>query len=192
MVTCMTFVKVFPAVIAAAALTLGAAAADAGQHGGRGPAAGHAVPRPGGVGPGARPVVVTPRIVGVVPYRPYYYPFRPGLTVGFYAGVYPYGYYPWGYGYYNPYGYPLPPPAFVSAQPGVAYGGVRIEGAPKDAQVFADGYYVGIVDDFDGVFQHLNLVAGPHRIEIRDPNYPAIAFDVRVEPGETVTYHAGL
>ncbi len=185
----MRLARFIPALIAAAVLTLGATVADAGQ---RGAAVGRAVPRPGVGAPGARPVVVSPRIVHVAPYRPYYYPFRPGLTVGFYAGVYPFGYYPWDYGYYNPYGYPLPPPAYVSAQPGFAYGGVRIEGAPKDAQVFADGYYVGIVDDFDGVFQHLNLVAGPHRIEVREQGYPAIAFDVRVEPGETITYHAGL
>ena len=38
--------------------------------------------------------------------------------------------------------------------PGRAYGGLRITGAPHEAQVLADGYYVGIVDDFDGVFQH--------------------------------------
>ena len=38
--------------------------------------------------------------------------------------------------------------------PGRAYGGLRITGAPHEAQVLADGYYVEIVDDFDGVFQH--------------------------------------
>jgi hypothetical protein len=58
--------------------------------------------------------------------------------------------------------------------------------------VFADGYYVGIVDDFDGVFQHMNLEAGPHRIEIRAPGYPPIAVDVNVQPGETITYRADL
>src|SRR5438477_12358273 len=57
------------------------------------------------VGGGPRAVVVgprrfiAPRIVTVLPYRPYYYGYRPGLTVGFYAGV---GY-PYGYGYPYPY-----------------------------------------------------------------------------------------
>jgi hypothetical protein len=142
--------------------------------------------------------------VGVArPYRPYYYPYRRGLSLGFYAGYpysyYPYSYYPYryypygnypyryGYGYYVPYGYPT---GYVTAVPGVAYGGVRIQGAPGDAQVFADGYYVGVVDDFDGVFQQLSLPPGPHRIEIREAGNPPLVFDVRIEPGQTITYRA--
>ena len=35
-------------------------------------------------------------------------------------------------------------------------------------------------------------VAGPHRIEIRERGYESVVFDVRVVPGETITYHAGL
>jgi hypothetical protein len=57
--------------------------------------------------------------------------------------------------------------------------------------VFVDGYYVGIVDDFDGVFQHVNLEAGEHRIEVRAPGYDeAISFDVYVQPGRTITLRA--
>jgi len=72
--------------------------------------------------------------------------------------------------------------------PGRYYGGVRITGVPRDAQVFADGYYVGLVSDFDGVFQHMNLEAGPHHIEIDWGGYEPIAFDVYVRPGETTTF----
>lgn len=148
------------------------------------------------------PRIISPRVLGIAPYRPYYYRYRPGLTVGFYAGFgygYPYGYYGYpgyaygypGYGYYGPsYGYPLPPAGYVVAQSGVAYGGVRIQGAPKEAQVFADGYYMGVVEDFDGPVNHLNLPAGAHRIEIRLEGYQPIAFDVNVQPGQTITYHA--
>ena len=123
------------------------------------------------------PRYITPRIVTVVPYRPYVY--RPRLGPGVYYGTngYPYGYTP--RGYYDP-------------QPGYSYGGLRITGAPQIAQVFADGYYVGIVNDFDGIFQHLNLEAGPHQIEIRDPNLPPIAFDVVIQPGQTITYRADV
>ena len=56
--------------------------------------------------------------------------------------------------------------------------------------MFADGYYVGIVDDFDGVFQHVNLEAGQHRIEVRSPGLEAISFDVYVQPGRTITLRA--
>ena len=57
--------------------------------------------------------------------------------------------------------------------------------------MFADGYYVGIVNDFDGVFQHLNLEAGPHRIEVRVPGYDdAVEFDVFIQPGRTITFRA--
>src|SRR6185312_3885852 len=34
---------------------------------------------------------------------------------------------------------------------------VRIEVSPNDAEVYVDGYYAGIVDDFDGVFQRLRV-----------------------------------
>ena len=94
-----------------------------------------------------------------LPWRPYYY--RPHFSIGVYygaGGVYNYGYTP-SY-YYDPI-------------PGQVYGGVRITEAPREAQVFADGYYVGIVDDFDGSFQHVNLEAGQHRIEVRAGGDPA-------------------
>ncbi len=154
------------------------------------PAVGQAVRRP----PGVAPRIFYPSIVGRYPYRPYYYrpSFRIGIGYGY--GYYPYSYYPYGYPYYG-YGYggyPLPPAGYVTAVPGRAYGGVRITEAPGDAEVYADGYYVGIVDDFDGAFQHVNLEAGPHRIEIRAPGAEPIAFDVRVEPGETITYRAPI
>jgi hypothetical protein len=135
------------------------------------------------------PRIVRPNIIGVVPYRPYVY--RPTFGLRFrYRNRYGYSY---PYRYNDPYGYGYPaPPGYVTAVPGRPYGGVRIVGAPREAGVFADGYYVGIVDDFDGVFQHMNLEAGPHRIEIRAPGYPPVEFDVNVQPGETITYRADL
>jgi hypothetical protein len=124
------------------------------------------------------PRYIRPTIVTVVPYRPYVY--RPRFGLGIYygdGGSYPYGYTP--RGYYDP-------------LPGRLYGGLRITDAPREAQVFADGYYVGIVDDFDGVFQHANLEAGTHRIEIQAPGYESVAFDVMVQPGRTITFRADM
>ena len=90
----------------------------------------------------------------------------------------------WGYPY--PYGYP-------------PYGGwrvygdwetasVRLDVSPKDAKVYVDGYYAGVVDDFDGVFQHLTLKAGPHLVEIRKTGYTALAVELNLYPGESITY----
>jgi hypothetical protein len=120
------------------------------------------------------PRYVRPTIVNVVPYRPYYY--RPSIGIGIYYGSG--GYYPYGY----------TPRSYYDPIPGRPYGGLRITGFPRDAQVFADGYYVGIVNDFDGIFQAVNLEAGPHRIEIVEPGYEGIEFDVMIQPGRTTTF----
>jgi hypothetical protein len=127
-------------------------------------------------------------------YRPYYYPrYRPGLSLGFYSGYPYYGGYPYAfggpyYGAYPAYGYP----GYGAFVPYAAYGGVRINLPQKDAEVYADGYFVGRVDDFDGTFQQVNLEPGPHHIEVRAPGFEPIAFDVNVEPGRTITYRAGM
>src|ERR1051326_9081547 len=86
-------------------------------------------------------------------YRPYYYhplvsphyynPLYFGFGVYYNAlwGGYPYAA-PYAYGY--PYAYPYP--YYYSS-----WASARIEVKPRDAQVFIDGYYVGVVDQFDGV-----------------------------------------
>jgi hypothetical protein len=64
---------------------------------------------------------------------------------------------------------------------------LRLLVKPSDAQVYVDGYYAGIVDDFDGVFQRLHVAPGPHRIEIQAPGYVPTMFDVRADPDHTTT-----
>ena len=71
-------------------------------------------------------------------------------------------------------------------------GALRLKVKPADASVYVDGYYVGVVDDFDGVFQRLHLEPGPHRIEIRAPEYETLSFDVLIDPDHTTTYHGEL
>jgi hypothetical protein len=135
----------------------------------------------GGWAPGSRvlaPRFVSPFILGYGAWQPYYY--RPSIGIGAYYGAD--GLYPFG----------AIPPAYYDPLPGGLYGGLRITDAPRDAQVFADGNYVGIVDDFDGVFQHLNLEPGQHRIEIHAPGFTPIAFDVVVQPGRTITLRADV
>jgi PEGA domain len=205
--------------IAGIVTSVSLAAPDAfAQH--RGGAMGRAATRAAAPRGGVAPVVprsfhpggrIAPRIVTGYPYRPYYrsyyrpyYPYyRPGIHVGVYSGYYgSYGYglpydYPYNYTYfinhspyYAPYRYGAP--GYIAAVPGYSYGGLRIDGAPPEAQVYVDGYYAGIVNDFDGALQHANLRSGPHRVELRVPGQAPVTFDVNVAPGQTITYHAGI
>ena len=43
---------------------------------------------------------------------------------------------------------------------------VKLEVKPKEAEVYIDGYYAGIVDDFDGAFQRLRVDPGEHEIAL--------------------------
>jgi hypothetical protein len=159
---------------------------------------------------------VSSRVIVGAPLRSYYYPYygygyrypyyRSGLSIGLAFGYpyygYGYGYPYYGFGYpaygysyggYYPYGYGYG--GYVGPAGGYAVsanGGVRIQGAPRNAQVFVDGYYAGVVDDFDGTFQRLQLEEGAHAIEIRAPGLPPMTYDVNVQPGQTVTIHANI
>jgi hypothetical protein len=72
--------------------------------------------------------------------------------------------------------YPLPT--------GVAPGGVQLDVQPWRAQVYVDGAYVGVVDDFKGYYRHLELGAGPHVIMIVMPDYDPLIVDMLVSPGQ--------
>ena len=75
---------------------------------------------------------------------------------------------------------------------GQYYGDIRLDVNPSDAEVYVDGYYAGIVDDFDGQFQRLALEAGPHKIEIGARGLQSQVFDVYVDPSRTVDLRADL
>jgi hypothetical protein len=105
-----------------------------------------------------------------------------GLGLGGYYG----GYYDPGYGYGGG-GYPTYTPPQRDIE-----GAVRIKVTPREASVYVDGYYVGHVDDFDGVMQKLHLSEGPHRIELRDPKYEPLTFDVRIDTDQTITYRGEM
>jgi len=109
-------------------------------------------------------------------------PFWYGASYPVYGGGY-YGAYDPDYG--GEYGY--------SSSSGYGLNGaLKLKVKPRDAEVFVDGYFVGRVDDFDGMFQKLNLESGAHRIEIRAPGYELLSFDVRIEFDETTTYRGEL
>jgi hypothetical protein len=59
---------------------------------------------------------------------------------------------------------------------------------PNKADVYVDGYYAGIVDDFDGAFQSLKVASGPHRIDVSLQGYEPLSFEVNIAPNRTTTY----
>jgi PEGA domain len=68
---------------------------------------------------------------------------------------------------------------------------LRVSATPLSAEVYVDGLYVGTVADINAR-NVLELTAGPHRLEIRAPQYEPITIDIRISPYETTTYRASL
>jgi len=123
-------------------------------------------------------------------YNYYYYPRR----------YYPYGYgaFGLGYFYYDPYTwYPGSYSGSYSGYDPYFFdrfdtGELRIDVSPRFADVYVDGYFAGRVDDFDGIFQSLQIEGGPHHIQIVAPGFVNLDFDVRIEPGRKITYRGAL
>jgi hypothetical protein len=124
------------------------------------------------------------------------------LGFGYYsAGYYGYPFYaPFGFGYGIPSGYfdpfygdPYDYGAGYGAYSSNVYGGhdqgaLKLKVKPRNAKVYVDGFYVGIVDDFDGAFQKLTLNGGRHKVELRADGYETTEFDVLITPQQTVTF----
>ena len=146
------------------------------------------------------------------PYYSFYYDPFYSARYGYWA---PYGYgYGLGYFSYDPFlfgafGYPYSGGAYdpysygggggggstsasSSSQVYPGSGSIRLKVKPRNAEVFIDGLSVGTIDSFDGVFQRLDVQAGPHKIELRAEGYQTEQFDVIVTNGETVTYKGDM
>ena len=98
-----------------------------------------------------------------VRFRFYYHPY-----FGFYYGPY--------YGPYYPGMAHVGPVRFDT-------GAVRLRVKPVDTEVYVNGYYAGVVDDFDGMFQRLYLPGGEHQIALRRAGCELFTLPVRVRRG---------
>jgi hypothetical protein len=107
-----------------------------------------------------------------------------GWGYGWMWGDYPPCLYASCFGYYGNAG--------MSVAPALARGSLRLKVTPTNAQVYVDGYFMGTVDQFDGAFQGLTLSSGPHHISIRLDGFETAAFDVNIDPRDTVTYRGEL
>jgi hypothetical protein len=94
--------------------------------------------------------------------------------------------------YYRPFFYDPWYPSYWYPSP-YYYGGyyyrdsasLRLQVTPRQAEVFVDGYYAGVVDDFDGSFQRLNLEPGEHEIQLFLPGYRPIIQRIYLQPHGT-------
>ena len=71
-------------------------------------------------------------------------------------------------------------------------GSLRLKVKPRDAKVYVDGYFVGTIDEMDGVFQKLPLNGGKHHVAVKADGYGPEEFDVTITPHETLTYQGDL
>jgi hypothetical protein len=134
------------------------------------------------------------RRVYVQPRRNYYVYRYPAYR--YYGGTRYYG-----YRYYDPYFAGdfywsnhawRPRTYYVGSSWDYDLGKLRLDIDQRDAEVYIDGYYAGVIDDFDGVLQGLRLEAGNYQVEVALPGFEPLQFDVHVSPGRTTTYRGSL
>jgi len=65
---------------------------------------------------------------------------------------------------------------------------VHFDVKPKEASVYVDGYYAGIVDDFDGTFQRLHTAPGGHEVTVYLDGYRTYTERVYLSPDTTFKF----
>jgi hypothetical protein len=108
-------------------------------------------------------------------YSPYYYShFYPGFYAGYYS--------PFFWGAYAQ--YPYPPyygPIYYDYT-----GSARLQVTPRNTQVYVDGYFVGLVDEFDGYLQRLNVEPGEHELQLHLEGHRTFTQKVLFSRGSTL------
>jgi hypothetical protein len=98
------------------------------------------------------------------------YGFGPHLWDPFWA-PYPYG--PYAFDWVDP----------VEQRP---FADVRVLATPKEAAVYLDGAYAGVVGDFDGVFSRLHTTPGAHAVTLYLEGYRTATRNIYVAPDVTL------
>lgn len=60
--------------------------------------------------------------------------------------------------------------------------------SPENAEVWLDGVYLGIADDFDGQPDFLYLKPGRYRLEFRFQGYETYGIDLEARQGQKVSF----
>ncbi|MCC6990113.1 MAG: PEGA domain-containing protein [Acidobacteria bacterium] len=170
----MESIRRFARAVAAVALIAAVLPLAAGAQGRPGGQRQPSRPAPGAVARGPAPAWRQPSrpgqsshlvFIGGYFYDPFYgpYPWWP-------RGVYPYPYFP----------------VFDRRAD------VRLQVTPNSAAVYVDGFYAGIADDFDGVFQSLPLPPGGHTFAFFLEGHRTLVQSAYLRPGSTLKLHADL
>jgi PEGA domain len=72
---------------------------------------------------------------------------------------------------------------------GAPVGDVRVEVTPKQAQVYVDGFFAGVVSDFSGGSKRLHTLPGGHAITLYLDGYRTVTENIYVRPDSTFTMH---
>jgi hypothetical protein len=54
---------------------------------------------------------------------------------------------------------------------------------PREAEVYVDGFFAGMVDNFDGTFQRLRVAPGDHELQLFMPGHRSFSQKVYLQPG---------
>lgn len=111
------------------------------------------------------------RVVVGAFYRPVYAgPFFSPFYSPFWDPWFPYG-----YGWYPPFAYGA----------GASVGSLRLQVTPRETEVYVDGYYAGTVDQFDGMFQRLDLEPGEHDVLLYLDGHRTVTQKIMLQPNRT-------
>ena len=71
-----------------------------------------------------------------------------------------------------------------SSEERLTFGSLRIKANVSEAKVYVDGALAGLVDEFDGLKDHLELETGKHTVELRAEGYATVSADVVMLQGQ--------
>jgi hypothetical protein len=69
---------------------------------------------------------------------------------------------------------------------------VRVEVVPKQTEVYVDGFFAGVANDFDGIFQRLHATPGGHAITLHLDGYRTVTQNIYLRPDSTFKIHESM
>jgi hypothetical protein len=69
---------------------------------------------------------------------------------------------------------------------------VHVKVTPRESAVYVDGFYAGVVDDFDGMFQRLLLPPGGHSIAVFRDGFQTVQHNLYLRSGADMTLRFAL